>query len=168
MGVRAEATATTAEAFSGLSIAIGSRWGFTHPIIPNRGLVEGSVSGSEQAKPSQSRILSIRAVSNAFHTTFRLRKVHAAGFVDDTERYESGAHDLAIIMRSGLATPGLSSQFFCHQLGPSRQRHWRFNFPGGHPRYRMGYMETRNHKRDNPQSVNRHRRKACGQKMKHH
>ena len=61
--------------------------------------VEGSVSGAEQAKLAQSIILAVRAVSKAFYTTFRGRKVHAAGFVDDTEHYGSGAPDLAIIMR---------------------------------------------------------------------
>ena len=57
------------------------------------------MSGPEQAKPAQSPILSIRAVSKAFYITFRGRRVHAAGFVDDTEHYGSGSHDLAIIMR---------------------------------------------------------------------
>ena len=56
-------------------------------IVPNKGFVQGSVSGPEQAKPAQSLILSIRAVIKAFYTTFRGRKVHAAGFADDTEHY---------------------------------------------------------------------------------
>ena len=71
MGVRVEATATTAEALSGLSIVIETRLGFTTPIVPNMGFVKGSVSGPEQAKPAQSHILSIRAVSKAFYTRFR-------------------------------------------------------------------------------------------------
>ena len=99
MGVPVEAAATTAEAFSGFSIVIETKFGFPSPIFPNRGFVQGSVSGPEQAKPAQSPILSIRAVSKAFYTTFRGRRVHAAGFVDDTEHYGSGAFDLAIIMR---------------------------------------------------------------------
>ena len=99
MGVPYEATATTAEAFSGLSIVIETKWGSTTPIVPDRGFVQGSVSGPEQAKPAQSPILAIRAVSKAFYTTFRGRKVHAAGFVDDTEHDGSGASDLAITMR---------------------------------------------------------------------
>ena len=71
MGVPYEATATTAEAFSGLSIVIETRWGSTPPIVPDRGFVQGCVSGPEQAKPAQSPILAIRAVSKAFYTTFR-------------------------------------------------------------------------------------------------
>ena len=70
-GVPVEATATTAEAFSGLSIVIETRWGFTIPIVPNKGFVQGSVSGPKQAKPAQSPILAIRAVNKAFYTTFR-------------------------------------------------------------------------------------------------
>ena len=70
MGVPLEAIATTAEAFSGLSIVIETKWGFTYPIVPNRGFVQRSVSGPEQAKPAQSPILAIRAVNNAFYTTF--------------------------------------------------------------------------------------------------
>ena len=57
------------------------------------------MSGREQAKPAQPPILSIRAVSKAFYSTFHGRRVHAAGFVDDTEHYGSGSRDLATIMR---------------------------------------------------------------------
>ena len=40
MGVRYEASATTVEAFSGLSIVIETRWGFTPPIVPDKGYVQ--------------------------------------------------------------------------------------------------------------------------------
>ena len=99
MGVPIDATVVTAEAFSGLFIVIDTRWGLTSPIVPNRGFVQGSVSGSEQAKPAQSPILALRAASKAFYLTHRGRKVHAAGFVDDTEHYGGGALDLATILR---------------------------------------------------------------------
>ena len=99
MGVPIDATAVTAEAFSGLSIVIETKWELSSPITPNRGFVQGSVSGSEQAKPAQSPILALRAVSKAFYITYRDRKVHAAGFVDDTEHYGGGARDLASILR---------------------------------------------------------------------
>ena len=69
------------------------------PINPNRGFVQGFVSGPEQAKPAQSRIVVLRAVSKANYLTFKGRKVHAAGFVDDTEHYGKGASDLASILR---------------------------------------------------------------------
>ena len=46
-----------------------------------------------------SQILALRAVSMAFYLTYRGRKVHAAGFVDDTEHYGGGARDLASILR---------------------------------------------------------------------
>ena len=61
--------------------------------------MQGSVSGSEQAKPAQSPILALRAVSKAFYRTYHGREVRAAGFVDDTEHYGGGALDLAIILR---------------------------------------------------------------------
>ena len=99
MGVPTDATVVTAEAFSGLSIVIETRWGLTSSITPNMGFVQGSVSGSEQAKPAQSQILALRAVSKAFYLTSKGRKVHAAGFVDDTEHYGKGALDLASILR---------------------------------------------------------------------
>ena len=35
----------------------------------------------------------------AFYLTYRGRKVHAAGFVDDTEHYGGGALELATILR---------------------------------------------------------------------
>ena len=99
MGVPTDATVATAEAFSGLSIFMETRWGLTSSITPNKNFIQGSVSGSEQAKPAQSQILALRAVSKAFYLTFKGRKVHAAGFVDDTEHYGKGALDLASILR---------------------------------------------------------------------
>ena len=39
MGVPLEAIATTAEAFFGFCIVIETRWGFTSPIVTNRGFV---------------------------------------------------------------------------------------------------------------------------------
>ena len=99
MGVPIEAIVAIAEAFSGVSIVIETRWGLSSPINPNRGFVQASVSGSEQAKPAQSPILALRAVSKAFYFTYRGRKVHAAGFVDDTAHYGGGARDLASILR---------------------------------------------------------------------
>ena len=65
MDVPIDAIAVIARAFSGLSIVIETRWGPSPPVTPNRGFVRGSVSGPEQAKPAQSPILSIRAVSKA-------------------------------------------------------------------------------------------------------
>ena len=44
MGVPIDATAVIAKAFSGLSIAIETKWGLSCPINPNRGFVQGSVS----------------------------------------------------------------------------------------------------------------------------
>ena len=41
----------------------------------------------------------MRAISKAFYITFHGRRVHAAGFVDETEYYGSGSRDLATIMR---------------------------------------------------------------------
>ena len=78
MGVPTDATVVTAEAFSGLSLVIETRWGLTPPITPNRGFIQSSVSGSEQAKPAQSPILALRAVSKVFYLTYKGRKVHAA------------------------------------------------------------------------------------------
>ena len=68
------------------------------PDCAQQGFVQGSVFGPEQAKPAQSSILALRAVSKAFYIKFHGRKVHAAGFVDNTEHYGSGSSDLAIIM----------------------------------------------------------------------
>ena len=79
MGVPIDATAVTAEAFSELSIVIETRWGLCSPITPNRGFVQGSVSGSEQAKPVESPILALRAVSKAFHFTYKGRKFMQRG-----------------------------------------------------------------------------------------
>ena len=61
--------------------------------------MQGSVSGPEHAKPAQSPILALRAVSKAYYRTYHGREVRAAGFVDDTEHYGGGALDLAIIVR---------------------------------------------------------------------
>ena len=52
------------------------------------------MSGPEQTKPAQSPILSIRAVSKAFYTTFHGRRIYAAGFVDDTAHYGKGINDI--------------------------------------------------------------------------
>ena len=90
MGVPIDATAVTAEAFSGLSIVIEARCWLSTPIVPNRGFVQGSVSGPDQAKPAQSPILALRAVSKTFYRTYHGRGVRAAGFVDDTEHYGGG------------------------------------------------------------------------------
>ena len=78
MGVSIDATVFTAEAFSGLSIVIETRWGLSTPIVTNRGFVQGSVSGPEQAKSAQSPILALRAVSKAFYRTYHGREVRAA------------------------------------------------------------------------------------------
>ena len=94
-----DAIAVIAEAFSRLFIVIETWWGPPPPVTPNRGFVQGSVSGPEQAKPAQSPILSLRAVSKACYRTFHGREVRAAGFVDDTEHYGNGAAALASIMR---------------------------------------------------------------------
>ena len=94
-----DATAAIAEAFSGLSIVIETRWGPSPPVTPNRGFVQGSVSGPEQAKLAQSPILFLRAVSKACYRTFHGREVRAAGFVDDTEHHGNGAAALASILR---------------------------------------------------------------------
>ena len=99
MDVPIHAIAVIAEAFSGLSIVIETRWGPSPPITPNKGFVQGSVSGPEQAKPAQSPILALRAVSKACYRTVHGREVRAAGFVDDTEHYGDGAASVASIMR---------------------------------------------------------------------
>ena len=65
MGVPTDATVVTAEAFSGLSLVIETRWGLSPPINPNRGFVYGFVFGPEQAKRAQSPILALRAASKA-------------------------------------------------------------------------------------------------------
>ena len=69
MGIPRDATVVTAEAFSGLSLVIETRWGWSPPINPNRGFVQGSVSGPGQAKRAQSQILALRAVSKAHYLT---------------------------------------------------------------------------------------------------
>ena len=61
-------------------------------------MVQGSVSGPEQAKPAQSPILGLRAASKACYLTSRGREVRAAGFVDDTQHYGSGGFHLCTIM----------------------------------------------------------------------
>ena len=99
MDVPIGAIADIAGAFSGLSIVIETRWGPSPPITPNRWFVQASVSGPEQAKPAQSYILGLRAVSQACYRTFHGREVRAAGFVDDTEHCGTGAPALASIMR---------------------------------------------------------------------
>ena len=38
MGIPTDATVVTAEAFSGLSLVVETRWGLSLPINPNRGL----------------------------------------------------------------------------------------------------------------------------------
>ena len=68
-------------------------------VEPDKGFVQGSVSGPEQAKPAQAPILSIRAQSPAHYTTFMSRQVHAAGCVEDIEHYGNGIEDLIIIMK---------------------------------------------------------------------
>ena len=108
LGIPGPASELTAEAFSRLSIAIETRWGRTCPLVPTRGMVQGSVSGPEQAKPAQSPILALRAASKACYRTSRGREVRAAGFVDDTQHYGSGGSHLCTIMgelsRGSIAT----------------------------------------------------------------
>ena len=98
LGIPGPSSELTAEAFSRLSITIETRWGPTCPLVPTRGMVQGSVSGPEQAKPAQSPILSLRASSNAYYLTNRGREVRAVGFVDDTQHYGSGGSHLCSIM----------------------------------------------------------------------
>ena len=87
------------EAFSDLAITIETRWGGTEPLIPNRGIVQGSASGPEEAKPAQSPILGLREATEACYVTAHGREVRAAGFVDDTQHYGSGGHHLLDIMK---------------------------------------------------------------------
>ena len=99
MGLPCGASELVAEVFSDLSITIETRWGDTEPLTPNRGIVQGSVSGPEEAKPAQSPILGLRELSEACYVTAHGCKVRAAGFVDDTQHYGSGGRHLLDIMK---------------------------------------------------------------------
>ena len=99
LGFPSGASELVTEAFSDLAITIETRWGNTNPLVPNRGIVQGSVSGPEEAKPAQSPILGLRAASEACYVTKHGREVHAAGFVDDIQHYGSGGHHLLAIMK---------------------------------------------------------------------
>ena len=57
MGIPEDELVLTAEAFNALSVVIETGWGTTPPVEPDRGFVQGSVSGPEQAKPAQALIL---------------------------------------------------------------------------------------------------------------
>ena len=99
MGIPEGAMALLAEAFKDLSVVIETRWGTSPPVNPDRDYVEGLCSASELSMPAQASILCPRAASLAFSTTSHGRRVHSAGFVDDTENYGSGIRDLIDIMK---------------------------------------------------------------------
>ena len=164
LGVPGSASELTSEAFCRLSITIETRWGRTTPLVPTRGMVQGSVSGPEQTKPAQSPILALRAMSNAYYRTSRGRDVRAAGFVDDTQHYGSGGADLCTIMgelsRGSIAT-GIGyawNKFTAYSSDCEKSiPHYRITFfPRRHPCIRMGHLERRYHKRDCPQSAGRY------------
>ena len=98
MNIQGCSSELTSETFFNLSVSIETRWGLSPPVIPTRGFVQGFVSGPEQARPVQSPILALRAVSKACYLTIHGREVRAAGFVDDTEHYGGGAPHLNTIM----------------------------------------------------------------------
>ena len=99
MGIPKDALAFTAKVFNVLSVEIETRWGTSPHVVPNKGFVQGSVSGPARAQPAQFPILSIRAQSSAHYTTSHGRHAHAAGFVDDTEHYGNGIEDLITILK---------------------------------------------------------------------
>eukprot|EP00972_Heterocapsa_arctica_P090332 13325004-Heterocapsa_arctica.AAC.1 len=64
-GVPDAARRLLVEAFSQLRVSISTRAGCTPPVVPTRGVPQGSVSGPEASKPAQEVILRIREASPA-------------------------------------------------------------------------------------------------------
>ena len=118
MGVPVEATATTADAFSGLSIVVETEWGFTSLIVPNRGFVNGSVSGPN--KPSPRNPLSYRSARSvkpfpprsADERCMQPGSLMTPNIMEAAHLiWQSSCENFSLVVyRLGLAAPGLSSQ----------------------------------------------------------
>ena len=107
-GIPSPARSLTAEAMSGITVRVITRWGLSPGIPLLSGVAQGSISGPELASPAQEPILRAREASPAAYTSSAGRRITCSGYVDDAEHYGAGARHLPIIM-SELQAGSLAS-----------------------------------------------------------